>query len=131
MGKLALSKSRGEVKEYLDELKSVESLESTQAVTVNELAADAVSTDAVSEEVDLPNNTLAEKGSRKFERWLFNDWLLDNKSAKKSGRRKEPALPILKEAKWNSGDNPVLAASALIGAGVLFTAFTERVASLI
>ena len=68
--------------------------------------------------------------SRALERWLFTDWLENNKSASKGGRKKEPALPILKKAKWNSGDNPVLVASALIGAGVLITSLTERVASM-
>jgi len=130
--KLAISKSRGEVKEYLDELKSIDILESTKSASVDEMDV-AVGTDAILEEIDLSDNMLADQDSRnrKFERWLFADWLVDNKSARKSGRQKEPALPILKEAKWNSGDNPVLAASALIGAGVLFTALTERVASLI
>ena len=67
--------------------------------------------------------------SRAFERWLFTDWLRDNKSARKAGRQKEPALPILKDAKWNSGDNPVLVATLLIGIGVLVSAVTERVAT--
>lgn len=48
---------------------------------------------------------------RDFERWLFSDWL--NKPGAKGGRQKEPALPILKEAKWNSGDNPVLVTAAM------------------
>ena len=48
---------------------------------------------------------------RDFERWLFTDWL--NKPDKKGGRQKEPALPILKQAKWNSGDNPVLVTAAM------------------
>jgi hypothetical protein len=48
---------------------------------------------------------------RDFERWLFTDWL--NKLDKKGGRQKEPALPILKQAKWNSGDNPVLVTAAM------------------
>jgi len=64
---------------------------------------------------------------RDLERWLFTDWL--EKPAVKGGRQKEPAIPVLKDAKWNSGDNPVLAASALIGLGVLITSVTERVAS--
>jgi hypothetical protein len=48
---------------------------------------------------------------RGFERWLFTDWL--TKSDKKGGRQKEPALPILKQVKWNSGDNPVLVTAAM------------------
>ena len=85
--KLAISKNRGQVREYLDDLKNT--------------------TD-----------------DRAMEQWLFTDWLQENKS------EKQPAIPILKKAKWNSGDNPVLAASALIGLGVLFTAVTERAVSL-
>ena len=48
---------------------------------------------------------------RDFERWLFTDWL--SKPGAKGGRQKEPALPILKDAKWNSGDNPVLVTAAM------------------
>jgi hypothetical protein len=97
---LAISKRSGPVKEYLDELR-----ESGANTTVSN----------------------ATDSSRAFEQWLFTDWL--EKPEKKAGRQKEPALPILKNAKWNSGDNPVLAASALIGLGVLFTSVTERIAS--
>lgn len=71
---------------------------------------------------------LHEDDSRKVERWLFTDWL--QKSTKMGGRLKEPALPILKKAKWNSGDNPVLAATALIMAGVVASSVVEKVASL-
>ena len=66
---------------------------------------------------------------RDFERWLFSDWLNNGKGGTKPGRQKEPALPILKEAKWNSGDNPVLVASALIGLSVIIASLTERVGS--
>mmetsp|Transcript_20866 Transcript_20866/g.24828 ORF Transcript_20866/g.24828 Transcript_20866/m.24828 type:complete len:241 (+) Transcript_20866:54-776(+) len=131
--KLALSKSRGEVKEYLEELKASDPAISIQSDTADEVVAAslAVSINPIVEEVELSNPTPQNEADRNFERWLFTDWLQDNKSARKAGRQKEPALPILKDAKWNSGDNPVLAASALIGIGVLFTAFTERVASLV
>lgn len=61
---------------------------------------------------------------RRFEQWLFTDWLQTNKT------RKDPALPILSKAKWNSGDNPVLAATALIILGVVASAIAERVATL-
>ncbi len=64
---------------------------------------------------------------RDFERWLFSDWLNNNKSAGKGGRKKEPALPILKEAKWNSGDNPVLVTAAIMMVGVLLASVTERI----
>jgi hypothetical protein len=103
---LAISKRTGPVKDYLDELR-----ESSANATVSNATKSTVS--AVS--------------SRKFEKWLFTDWL--EKAASKGGRQKEPALPILKNAKWNSGDNPVVAATALIGLGVLFTSVTERIAS--
>jgi len=68
---------------------------------------------------------LQEDSTRPVEQWLFTDWLEQQKA--RGGRQKEPALPILKSAKWNSGDNPVLVATALIGAGVVFTSVTERV----
>lgn len=125
--KLALSKSRGEVKEYLDELKASDPAMNIQSDAANEVGANNLTM----EQEELPSTVPQEGPDRNFERWLFTDWLQDNKSARKAGRRKEPALPILKDARWNSGDNPVLAASALIGIGVLFTVVTERVASLV
>ena len=55
-----------------------------------------------------------EKG---FERWLMRDWLSE-KSQKKAA-----ALPFLPKAKFNSGDNPILVATALIiGTGVFSSA---------
>ena len=97
--KLALSKRDGDVKEYLEKLQ--------QAAQRKEGESD-----------------------RQFEQWLFTDWLeqASNKT-KKGGRQKEPALPILKNAKWNSVDNPVLAATALIMAGVVFASVTEQLSS--
>lgn len=121
--KLAISKSRGGVKEYLDELKvSDPSLADKDALIVAATETEADRENPISSDM---NN----QDDRAFERWLFTDWLQDNKSARKAGRQKEPALPILKDAKWNSGDNPILVATALISLGVLFTAFTERVLS--
>lgn len=73
--------------------------------------------------------TAPSSSDRAFERWLFTDWL--DKPPSQGGRQKEPALPVLKDAKWNSGDNPVLAATALIMGGVLVTAVVERVSSLL
>ncbi len=64
-----------------------------------------------------PVNTSSQ---RLLERWLFADWLRQRQT-KKSGRQKEPALPILKSAKWNSGDNPILVTTLLIMAPVLVT----------
>jgi hypothetical protein len=125
--KLAISKNRGEVKEYLDELKKAAA--SDDASNVEENLEEMANTSAKEDAAGIPKN---DDDSRAFERWLFTDWLQDNKSStgRKAGRQKEPALPILKDAKWNSGDNPILAASALIGLGVLFTAITERVATI-
>lgn len=116
--KLAISKSRGQVKEYLDELKASENATPLNDVT----ATTSIAFEGVSENVS--------QDDRAFERWLFTDWLQDNKSARKAGRQKEPALPILKDAKWNSGDNPVLVAAALLGICILFSAITERIVSL-
>jgi hypothetical protein len=121
---LAISKSRGEVKEYLNGLKE------SEALTDKELQSEFLATNVTGAEQAVPISAPS-KDDRSFERWLFTDWLQDNKSARKAGRQKEPALPILKDAKWNSGDNPVLAASALIGLGVLISAVTERVVSII
>ena len=74
-----------------------------------------------------PNPTNTEDG-RDFERWLFSDWLNKPTSAK-GGRQKEPALPILREAKWNSGDNPVLVTAAIMMLGVILASITERIAT--
>jgi hypothetical protein len=126
---LAISKSRGQVKEYLTDLKASDPDKNTRIVEAENLAMTNTTTE-VSEHILEPIPEVAPKDDRAFERWLFTDWLEDNKSARKAGRQKEPALPILKDAKWNSGDNPVLAATALISLGVLFTAITERVVSL-
>ena len=46
-------------------------------------------------------------GEKRLERWLLTDWLRQEK-------RKEPALPFLPRSKFNSGDNPILAAGLLI-----------------
>jgi hypothetical protein len=82
---LAISKRRGDVKEYLDDLKEAETV-----------------------------------GDKQLERWLLTDWLRDNKSAKPA------ALPFLKKAKWNSGDNPVLVAVGGIMACVIAASLSER-----
>lgn len=123
---LAISKSRGEVKEYLDELKASDPDRTEETVAMVENLSEEKEGVMVA-----PNANNNAKDDRAFERWLFTDWLQDNKSARKAGRQKEPALPVLKDAKWNSGDNPILVATALISLGVLFMAVTERVASLV
>ncbi len=74
-----------------------------------------------------PNTTDMEDG-REFERWLFSDWL-NKPTSVKGGRQKEPALPILREAKWNSGDNPVLVTAAIMMLGVILASITERIAT--
>ncbi|GAX09635.1 hypothetical protein FisN_19Lu101 [Fistulifera solaris] len=99
--KLALSKRRGAVKQYLDELSAEEAIVRSEGRS---------------------------SSSRSFERWLFTDWLVQREK-KLTGQsiKKEPALPILKDAKWNSGDNPVIAATGLIGLCVLIASLTERI----
>ena len=145
--KLAISKNRGEVKEYLEELKasapsspvvdpsvsmssqSIAPEALPQTGPVGESSVQSANVTMVSEAntpISSPSDTVDD---RAFERWLFTDWLQDNKSDKKGGRQKEPALPILKDARWNSGDNPVVVAAFLMLVGILFTAVTERLAS--
>ena len=63
-------------------------------------------------------------GDRKLERWLLTDW-------REPSRRKEPALPMLPKSKFNSGDNPILAAAALIMSFGLANALAERAASVL
>ena len=63
-------------------------------------------------------------GDRKLERWLLTDW-------REPSRRKEPALPMLPKSKLNSGDNPILAAAALIMSFGLANALAERAASFL
>eukprot|EP00529_Nitzschia_sp_RCC80_P030867 CAMPEP_0113457954 /NCGR_PEP_ID=MMETSP0014_2-20120614/9672_1 /TAXON_ID=2857 /ORGANISM="Nitzschia sp." /LENGTH=298 /DNA_ID=CAMNT_0000349461 /DNA_START=71 /DNA_END=967 /DNA_ORIENTATION=- /assembly_acc=CAM_ASM_000159 len=141
--KLALSKKDGEVKAYLDELKASSSSSSTSTSdsnnTVQQSEATLVKTNTVVEENDTsrptPTPTPTTKkvaNDRAFERWLFNDWLENNKSAAgRGGRKKEPALPILKSAKWNSGDNPVVVAAALMIIGLVLTAVVEQGSALL
>jgi hypothetical protein len=106
--KLAISKSRGEVREYLDGLQQTNT---------------TVGLDDEAGEVVMQYQT--EDDGRGFERWLFSDWL--NKPASKGGRQKEPALPFLKDAKWNSGDNPVLVTAGIMMIGIVLASFTERI----
>ena len=118
--KLAISKSRGDVKQYLDELE--EGAASTTSASSLEDGEIATSIQANEEPV--------ESDGREFERWLFTDWLEGRKSGSKAGRQKDPAIPILKSAKWNSGDNPVVVTSALMFLGVIVASLTERVGSM-
>ena len=107
--KLAISKSRGGVREYLDGLRQSGEIivddDENVISTASEDGINTITTNAVDSTVTPPND------GRDFERWLFSDWL--NKPTTKGGRQKEPALPILREAKWNSGDNPVLVTAAM------------------
>lgn len=153
---LAISKKRGAIKEYLDELEEIAASvnrernaehdnnivvidkENETDVAINLQTARQGSDVEMGDETGDPlktTTTATQSDGRALERWLFTDWIQqrqaarDDNRAKRAGRQKEPALPILKKAKWNSGDNPVLVASALIGAGVLVSAVTERVVS--
>eukprot|EP01041_Mallomonas_annulata_P010723 gene10723-22389_t len=58
--------------------------------------------------------------SKSMLRWFFTDWLT------KKSRPKSAALPFLKKAKWNSGDNPILVASGAIIACVIAASLAER-----
>jgi len=58
-------------------------------------------------------------GDKKLERWLLTDW-------REPSRRKEPALPMLPKSKFNSGDNPIIAAAALILSFGIANALAER-----
>lgn len=107
---LALSKKSGAVREYLDELQG-----GAANSTSVDILLDTNSTVVEGKPVSTDDN------NRKFERWLFSDWL------DKKPRKKDAAIPVLKKAKWNSGDNPVLAATGLILLGVLVTSVTERI----
>merc|ERR1712071_39145 len=104
--KLAISKRNGEVKEYLNDLREA------SLSTANEESSN----------LDVKPNV---GDGRDIERWLFSDWLNKNKQPK------DPAIPfVLKKAKWNSGDNPVLVATAFIFAGVLAGSISDRLGSL-
>lgn len=133
--KLAISKSRGEVKDYLDGLRedpNVEGLAFDEsdavATALNGTSLAADSDDSVSSDPSALVKPNVGDG-RDLERWLFSDWLNSRANAK-AGRQKEPALPVLKDAKWNSGDNPVLVTSALLGLCVVLASVTERVGSM-
>jgi hypothetical protein len=121
--KLALSKRTGPVRDYLDELRVAAAVDSPIATVSADDHANALNITEISNK----DNT------RALERWLFTDWLNDKTTTRRGGggRQKEAAIPILKDAKWNSGDNPVLAATALIVMGVLLTSITERVVAII
>mmetsp|Transcript_29139 Transcript_29139/g.61966 ORF Transcript_29139/g.61966 Transcript_29139/m.61966 type:complete len:213 (-) Transcript_29139:95-733(-) len=118
--KLAISKNRGEVKEYLEGLKTYDD------TSLDDIDATTMESAEPSMEGRVENVKPNVGDGRDIERWLFSDWL--NKPSGKGGRQKEPALPILKDAKWNSGDNPVLVTAAIMMLGVVIASVTERIA---
>ena len=132
---LARSKRNGPVREYLDELRLGSSSnrrddeyntndEAVVAISSDATVATSAETTTTTTTTAPETRTISTKNNRSFERWLFTDWL-------EKAPPKPSALPVLKNAKWNSGDNPVLAATALIVLGVLATAVTERLATTI
>jgi hypothetical protein len=162
---LALSKRKGKVREYLDDLLLVDvddgdgdnniregagHAAARGAGSRDEFNVDAVAVGAVptarsqseeltdtltdGEEAPASTEPIGQgRGRRRaFERWLFSDWLSQARTRNRdgpgrAGRQKDPAIPIvLPNAKWNSGDNPVLAASALIAMGVVASAIVEK-----
>lgn len=62
-------------------------------------------------------------GNRTLEQWFFNDWLNPSKE-------KKAAVPFLPKKKFNSGDNPVIAATALLIGFGLFTGSLEAIGKL-
>mmetsp|Transcript_66500 Transcript_66500/g.114296 ORF Transcript_66500/g.114296 Transcript_66500/m.114296 type:complete len:203 (-) Transcript_66500:275-883(-) len=97
------NKSEGSLGGYLDELRS----EGTEV-------GDAATSESSAEGAAINNSKPLR--SRAFEQWLFSDWL------NQDSVNKERALPFLPKAKFNSGDNPIIAATALImGTGVVFS----------
>ncbi|KAL7524602.1 hypothetical protein ACHAWF_001015 [Thalassiosira exigua] len=123
--KLAISKSRGEVRDYLDGLKVSDNtpLDDVDATTMYSDDERVIVQERSDDDSIKPNVG----DGRDLERWLFSDWL--NRPSAKGGRQKEPALPILKEAKWNSGDNPVLVTAAIMMIGIVLASITERIAT--
>ncbi len=136
--KLAIAKqknSNSTLRQYLDDLLEVENANMTVNDTTTLSAAameDAIYRNVHEAETIGDGGMIGRaKGNRAFERWLFTDWLVKDSQVRKSGRQKEPAIPILKSAKWNSGDNPVLVATTLIFLGVVLTSVSERITTLL
>jgi hypothetical protein len=128
--KLALSKRTGPVRDYLDELRATAASASSPMLPSSSSSSSLVDDDANASNATTTVST--QDDTRALERWLFTDWLNAQTTAPRtSGRQKEAAVPILKDAKWNSGDNPVLAATALIAMGVIATSITERIVAII
>jgi hypothetical protein len=138
--KLAISKAKGPVKEYLDELRAAAppptttttSIASTTTITTDTTGG-AEPDEMMTASLDDNTNDTSSSSSihnninnnRSFERWLFTDWLQStNKSAPRT--KKAPAVPLLPSAKWNSGDNPVLVTTAMMMVGIVVASITER-----
>jgi hypothetical protein len=148
--KLAIAKqknSNSTLRQYLDELLEIENNTPTTPVASTETTvsgssaindemdrfvsdADTILDDRIGDRIDNKRSGGRFEGNRALERWLFTDWLVKDSKVRKSGRQKEPVIPILKSAKWNSGDNPVLVATTLIFLGVLLTSVTERITTI-
>ena len=162
--KLAISKNRGDVRDYLDSLRPepltvtdevvddrVDDMHtildgsaqpqlvlSSTTTTLSNSGDGDSSSSIVTTMKEQPqsyrrndNNIIVKPNvgdGRDFERWLFTDWL-NKPNMNKGGRQKEPALPMLKDAKWNSGDNPVLVTAAIMLLGVVVVSITERIAT--
>jgi len=153
--KLAISKNRGEVRDYLDSLRpesgatmeevedgveeihdiisdgTAQQLASSTTTTLSDADDDpsSILTTTMEQRQQKNDNVIVKPNvgdGRDFERWLFTDWL-NKPNMSKGGRRKDPALPILKDAKWNSGDNPVLVTAAIMILGVVVASITERI----
>ncbi|KAL3775363.1 hypothetical protein ACHAW5_006505 [Stephanodiscus triporus] len=122
-----LSIAIAEVREYLDGLRPAEDAIVDDDTSYSATLAVSDDPSAHVKQSDVSDIKPNVGDGRDFERWLFADWL--NKPYKKGGRQKEPALPILKQAKWNSGDNPVLVTAAIMMLGVVLASITERIAT--
>ena len=139
--KLAISKAKGPVKEYLDELrvaeteaaaaaaaslsKSTASKGTANASINSEDQNDETAMNSNMDPITTDNNN--KKNNRSFERWLFADWLRPRST------KKAPAIPSslllgvpLKDAKWNSGDNPVLVTTAMMMVGIVVASISEQ-----
>jgi hypothetical protein len=83
---LAISKSRGEVKEYLDGLRAtdpklVEDTNTSLRDRVLDHDVNDASNEDVGDKIELSDASASPRSSeRAFERWLFSDWLVESKS---------------------------------------------------
>jgi type II secretory pathway pseudopilin PulG len=127
--RLAISKSRGQVKQLLDQLV-------TDDGTANGTSSSTITTDncmtTVTSETS-GDSAVVSNGNDGFSaeqksllRWFFSDWL-DRREGRRGGK-KPAAIPVFSQgAKWNSGDNPILVAFGGIMACVIAASLAERV----